>query len=62
MVKVVLRIERSFRSSVVAALPSWTPPPQILGTLVIPATWISVPSVDTPTIRLNLGIVSPGTV
>ena len=53
---------RSFTSSVVAELPSWTPPPQTPVTVETPITWISVPLADTPTIRLNLGTVSPGTV
>ena len=53
---------KSFTSRVVAALPSWTPPPQTPVTVGIPTTWISLPSVETPTIRLKRGVVSPGTV
>ena len=59
--KLDLRSKRSFTSREPGIKPFKTPPLQTPATDVIPATLISVPSVDTPVIRLNLGTVSPGT-
>ena len=56
------RITRSFTSREPGIKPSETPPLQIPVTDVTPTTFIALPSVVTPVIRLNLGIVSPGTV
>ena len=61
-VNVAPRRIRSLTSIDPEIKPSETPPLQTPGTDVIPEILISFPSVDTPVIRLNLGIVSPGTV
>ena len=56
------RRTRSFTSTEPEIKPSDTPPLHILETDATPTTLISSPLVETPTIRLNLGSLSPGTV